>query len=177
MSSMEKLGFKFKEIIFEWPSFDRDSLYLWIWHADKIPPHIGISLKDCYWSLTYKVNEIELPVDVLSQKAKRTNIPLVLVQLNQKITKEEISSVYELYELALPLGPTCLTPIKNCLNETNEIKQLKDLLNSLAVKNELNQVYGVNLPVNYRGIPHYTMEDITDRIAVLRKEKENPVNN
>jgi hypothetical protein len=45
---------------------------------------------------------------------------------------------------------------------------LKDLLDILEEKKLLNKVFGLNLDGTYKGIPHYTTEQIILRLEKLK---------
>ena len=40
-------------------------LFLWVFHADKIPPHIGISLDGCFFSLKSSGVDIDLELSLI----------------------------------------------------------------------------------------------------------------
>jgi len=64
-----------------------------------------------------------------------------------------------------------LVPIKELLLPDERIERLKDLLDILEKKNLLNKVFGLNLTEAYKGIPHYTTEQIEFRLEKLRHVK------
>ena len=70
-------AFDFSEIQHSWPPKMVRGTYLWIWNADKIPPHIGISRGQNYFSLTVRGSEVQKSVIAMVRKARRVEIPLV----------------------------------------------------------------------------------------------------
>jgi hypothetical protein len=138
---------------------------LWIWNADKIPPHIGISVGKDYFSLTYQKSEHLLTSSML-KKAKRAAIPLVLVELPKEVIQADLGTVFSKYERAMD-GVTCLQPIREVMHLNEEINQLADLLIHFESKGLIHQVNGLNLPKDYLGIPNYSMEEILVRIKTL----------
>lgn len=136
---------------------------LWIWNADKIPPHIGISSGKDYFSLTYRKSE-HLQVLSMVKRGRRSNIPLVLVEFSASLTGEELAEVFSRYERAVD-GVTCLRPIREVLNA--DVNQLADLLIFLKTEQLIVGVNGLNLPEGYAGIADYSMEDILNRIRFL----------
>lgn len=143
--------------------------YLWIWNATKIPPHIGISVGSNYFSLTYAEVE-EMQVVSMIRKVKRSNIPLVLVELEKELDLKSTQEVFYKYTRAMVGGPTCLFPIRDVLNAGNEVGQLADLLAKLATTKNL-QFHGVNLPEDYTKLPSYTVSEIMERIESLSIKK------
>jgi hypothetical protein len=61
-----------------------------------------------------------------------------------------------------------LVPIKELLLPDERIERLKDLLDILEEKKLLNKVFGLNLDGTYKGIPHYTTEQIILRLEKLK---------
>lgn len=159
---MSKFDFKF--IYKELPDQLLQKTVIWIWNADKVPPHIGISTGKEYYSLTYRKSEHLLTASML-KKAKRSVVPLVLVEIPGELIRDEIVSVFSKYERASG-EITCIYPIREVM-QLEGINQLSDLLLYLESKDLIRAVNGLNLPENYKGIPDYSMEDILKRIQIL----------
>ena len=121
-------GFEFTNRRFHWPDGINRGNFLWIWHADKIPPHIGISSGTAYYSLTYKVCELAKPVEEMRQKAIRAKIPLVLIDLSACDLRDDFHETFAKYERAETNKATCLTPIRSLFGYGDHIRQLADLL-------------------------------------------------
>ncbi|MNK12903.1 hypothetical protein D3C87_309810 [compost metagenome] len=161
-------AFDFTQIHREFPENLLQKTYIWIWNADKIPPHIGISAGKEYYSLTYRKSEQLLTASML-KKAKRSAVPLVLVEIPSEIIKQDLNTVFKSYQRAMN-GITCLYPIREALSLGSEINQLTDLLKHLQSEKLIRNVSGANLPEAYKGIPGYSMEDILKRIEYLNGE-------
>lgn len=59
-----KSEFHFGKIIDSASAFlDTDKAQLWVWHADKIPPHIGFSINSHYFSLKANGRDVNVPID------------------------------------------------------------------------------------------------------------------
>ncbi len=157
--------FNFDAIQAGFPENVTQKTIIWIWNADKIPPHIGISIGKDYFSLTYRKSERLLTASML-KKAKRSFIPLVLVEIPKEVVRLNPTTVFAEYERAVD-GITCLRPIREVMELGEEISQLADLLVHLKVNNTIGQVNGLSLPEGYVGIPDYSMEEILDRIKLL----------
>lgn len=165
-------SFLFQEIILSSNYDFENKSYLWIWHANKIPPHIGISSKGAYFSLKVSGKDIGLPCDRTLKKAISKKICLVLVELKSTIELNNLKNAFDLYENASPTSSTCLSPIKKCLNEPG-IQQLSELLESLTLKGEISAVFGINIPENYSSLPDYSIEEIQNRLLLLSHAKRN----
>ncbi len=156
--------FDFKLIRKELPEHLLQKSFIWIWNADKIPPHIGISRGKDYFSLTYRKSE-HLQTASMLKKAKRSMIPLVLAEVPKGVFKSDPFLVFSRYERAID-GITCLRPICEAM-QLEGVSQLVNLLTYLESENLLLNVNGLNLPEGYTGIPDYSMEDILKRISQL----------
>lgn len=157
----------FQSIRHELPEYLLQKTVLWIWNADKIPPHIGISSGKDYFSLTYRKSEKLLTVSML-KKAKRSLIPLVLVEIPAETVVQDLNQVFSSYNRAVD-GVTCMHPIREVMQVEEQVHQLVDLLIYLETHGMIRAVNGINLPLGYRGIPDYSMEDILSRIASLNR--------
>lgn len=157
--------FTFKHIYRELPDQLLQKTFIWIWNADKVPPHIGISAGKEYYSLTYRKSEHLLTASML-KKAKRSGVPLVLVGIPNEMVLFNLEAVFSKYERAID-GITCLHPIRESMNLDRRVNQLSDLLVYLESKNLIRGVNGLNLPEDYKGIPDYSIEDILKRIQAL----------
>lgn len=160
--------FDFGHVETKFPSFNQYKSFIWIWNADKIPPHIGFSVGEHYMSLTYKKVESAL-VQSMVRKIKRTKIPVVFVELNDEYSVDEMKQVMSGFDKA-SLKATCLAPVKRLLKGDSTINKLADLLHYLSNDKRIEAFYGVNLPLNYQFLPNYTLDDIFLRISELSSE-------
>jgi hypothetical protein len=161
--------FVFPELTFGWPEKLSAGAWLWIWNADKVPPHIAVSHGPNYFSLTYRGCEIRKNVSAMVRKARRTAIPLVLVNISDWPFERDFTAIFERYDRAKVGGPTCLTPVKEVLALPDRVAQLAELLTEIEKHRELKQVFAVNLNRTYRGIPPYTVSEIMSRIELLHE--------
>lgn len=159
--------FVFRQLTFGWPEKTTAGTYLWIWNADRIPPHIGISRGQNYFSLTYKACEIQKSVSTMIRKAKRLMIPLVLVDISDWDFRYDFTAVFNRYEKAIKGGPTCLFPVREVLGIEEDIRQLSGLLSEIQAAGKIKQVFALHLDDSYRGIPAYSVADIMERIEQL----------
>lgn len=160
--------FDFESIHRELPEQILQKTFIWIWNADKVPPHIGISIGKDYYSLTYRKSEHLLTTSML-KKARRSAIPLVLVEIPMEVIQKNAATTFSKYDRAVD-GITCLQPIRELMGLEEKVNQLASLLTYLVSKNLLLHVNGLNLPENYTGIPDYSMEEILKRIRSLNGE-------
>lgn len=161
------IGYRFHHLHRNWPTQPETGTWLWIWNADKIPPHIAISNEKQYFSLTFKECEIAKSVSGMIRKAKRARIPLVLVDLSAVAIQADFRSSFQQYERAVANQSTCLSPIKDVLGVSPTISQLSELLTELEQTDKLKEVFALHLADNYYGIPAYSVSDIMQRIEQL----------
>lgn len=165
------VGFSFPVIHREWPAKLSSSQWLWIWNADKIPPHIGISVGKDYFSLTYKEVERKQTTSMVA-KAKRSQIPLLLVRLTQNLTSEAVQAEFSNYKKAEVGGPTCLFPIRELVGAQESVQQLAQLLDFLSTQQGELEVFGVHLKQDFRGLTPYSVDQIMKRINELHAAKQ-----
>lgn len=145
-------------------NFSEDS-FIWIWHADKIPPHIGISTQNRYYSLKVSGKDNGLNCTSVWNLAVKKEIAIVLVKLNQPLELNRIKSKFEAFEITEPNSITCLSPISSILNF--ECKQLSELLNELTINNFIHSFLGNNLPNGYNQLRDYSTNEIMNRLKLL----------
>lgn len=164
-----KKGFRFPGIIFDQPAGVSSGAYLWIWNADKIPPHVGISKGTGYFSLTVRGPEIRKNTAAMLRKAKRLKIPLVLVDISDWNLEKDPESIFLKYERVAPREATCLTPVTELMLGNTSAMQLADLLESISESGKLRNVFALHLKPEYREIPPYDFADIQSRISELNE--------
>ena len=169
---MEVLSFdlKLSEIVpFDSIEFRSDAAYIWVWHADKIPPHIGISTSGKYFSLKSNGKDEGLDIFKVAELVERKKIKTLLFELNDQLAVEEIASVFENYSTTLMNGITCLNPLKSILN-IPDARILKDLLSELKAIDRISSVFGFNIDASFQGIQDYKVEDIYSRLRKLEND-------
>ncbi|MFY7943654.1 MAG: hypothetical protein ACOVNZ_03695 [Crocinitomicaceae bacterium] len=166
-----KCDFQFDFIELSLDHADYSASFLWILHADKIPPHIGISKEESFFSLKVNGKDENLPVEKLIALIQLKRIPTILIPLKHHLSIDEIALKYKQFDRAVNLKSTCLTPIKELLFPNEEIHRLKDLLEIICENGQLNCVFGLNLSSTYEGIPFYTTDEIQNRLEKLTHVK------
>ena len=154
----------FDEII-EIDKFDQHGTYIWVIHADKIPPHLGISSDGMFFSLKVTGVDFDLPADRLLKTLDRKWIPLLIIETDS-ISVKDLRIVYSHYESAKDGGNTCLSPIKE-LFDLEKVNTIHELLKELKGKSKVKGVYGKNLPCHYKGIPQYELDAVNERLRKL----------
>jgi hypothetical protein len=149
--------------------FPNHKALLYIFHANKIPPHIGWSERDKFYSLKATGTDIGLDTLKINHIVLKKQIPTLIVELNDlDIDDKNTNEIFSKYGDSLEKGKTCLNPIDEIL--FNEVKHEKigDLLQYLF-EIRMNLIfYGVNLPRTFRGISNYSKIDIEKRIIELQ---------
>jgi RNase H-fold protein (predicted Holliday junction resolvase) len=159
--------FVFDTIHFQEKIVQLNGVHLWILHADKIPPHIGISVNNTYFSLKAKGKDEAIAIQSILQVIDKKKISTILVQLKVDLKKEDLNKEYANFERAFGLETSCLVPIKNCLEAPKSIQKLSDLLHFLQEQHLLLSVFGLHLTNEYKGIKSYSIDEIQQRIEKL----------
>ena len=59
----------------------RKGIFLWAFHVDKIPPHVGVSIDGVYFSMKFSDCDFKLDVDTVYQVVQRKKIPAFIIPL------------------------------------------------------------------------------------------------
>ena len=149
------------------------SVFIWVWHADKVPPHIGLSIEGNYFSLKVNGKDELVPVEKVMHLLSKKKIASLFIELNTSLTLDIVTQSYADYTFAKKGSATCLTPIKRILSEDHSIDRLADLLELLESRNEIANIFGLNLPSGYIGLQNYNASDISNRLELLSNAKRN----
>lgn len=142
---------------------------LYIFHANKIPPHIGLSKDNKFFSLKAKGVDLGLDSFKINHIILKKQIPTLIVALNGVSTDQNLlNEIFSSYGEGLQSGKTCLNPIDQVLFNHIKHEKIGDLLKTLF-ENKMNLIfYGVNLPESFKGIFNYSKNDIEKRIFELQ---------
>ena len=149
------------------PEFnENDGVWLWIFHVDKVPPHVGISQGNFFYSLKSNGKD-EIPVKKVIEIIENKEIKSVLLNLNFTIKTVGIYQAFAQYNKAENLMTSCLAPIKNVINAPENILKLSDLLFFLNQNNAIAGYRYFNVNKSELGILKYGVEDIERRLNIL----------
>ena len=142
---------------------------LWVIHADKIPPHIGLSVDGCFFSLKARGKDVDVPIKSVVSLMNLKKTAFICFCLKDCISKNDVSNSFNFFHNTIPYKITCLEPIKKILNEHNSNK-IVELLFCLDQKERIEGVYGLNLPEGFNGIKDYNLDDINKRLIFLSQD-------
>ena len=144
--------------------------YLCIWYADKIPPHIGISINGSYYSLKVNGKDTAIPINEIVKIINKKNICSVFAEILVNIDSIEVERIFSRYKCAKEGESTCLSPITEMYYLNNQIDILADLLNYFQSKQQIGQLFGLNLIPDFKGILSYNKKDIEARLKQLSEK-------
>lgn len=144
--------------------------FLWAFHVDKIPPHVGISIDGFYFSMKASECDFNLNVETVYQVVQRKKIPSFLVSILHTQQLTALKMIFNEYGNKIKIGDSCMTPVIRFLEE-NEQFLLEELLDSLTQSNRIDSVMGLHLPKEFEHLPFYTHEDVQLHIAQLKNVK------
>ena len=142
---------------------------VWVLHADKKPPHIGLSVDGCFFSLKARGKDVDIPIKNVVSLMNLKKTPFICFCLKDYISKNDVSSSFQFFHNTIPYKVTCLEPIKKILKEHNSTK-LVELLFYLHQKERIENIYGLNLPKDFNGIKDYNLDDINKRLIFLSQD-------
>lgn len=150
--------------------FLESGLYLWVIHADKVPPHIGISTNGLFFSLKANGKDEQLDVLKILHILKRKKVATLFYAIEPASLKVNVSEVFRPFDCTVHGEITCLSPLKRIF-DASDVKLLKDLLDVLFHRGMIKRTVGWQLPASFHGIPDYSVEDIHQRLQFLHHEK------
>ncbi len=139
---------------------------IWVIHADKIPPHIGISTEGLFYSLKSGGKDERLPTSKLLNILDKKKITVLVVELKSNIQIESIELVFKKYQRTEHGKVTCLAPLKEILKSPYADKVMH-LIAELGESEQIKTIHSLNLPDDYNGIPPYDISDIHKRLKFL----------
>jgi len=152
----------------EW---DNQKCLLWVWHADKIPPHLGISIEGKYFSLKANGKDQGLAIDTILSVLNKKQIKTVCFEIDTTITLQDLESEFLKFTTTIPNEISCLEPIQNLL-QIKAASQLNDLLIALDERNQIKKTIGFNVTKEFKNFKRYTIEDVHARLKLLAKNKD-----
>jgi hypothetical protein len=144
-----------------------NGLFLCVLHANKIPPHIGLSINGLYYSLKAKGKDIALPVNEVFKVIERKKIATLFIGLTSEVSKLEIEKVFSEFDKAIAYQSSCLSPLKQLFKMDNGVQKLSDFLHEIEERQLINKVYGFCISSEYSQIPDYDLKEIHDRLEKL----------
>lgn len=149
---------------------DASKVNLWIWHVNKVPPHIGISSDNRYFSLKANGKDENVSLDSIQSILNKKTIATLCIELDLIIPADKINNVFDEYLTTVAGEVTCLNPIKNIL-DLKSASKLIELLEGLYDSESVSRAIGFNIPSDFQGIQDYSLEDIHDRLTKLSNGK------
>jgi hypothetical protein len=147
--------------------YQKDAI-LWISHADKIPPHIGISMNGNYYSWKAKGLDFEIDVAVVQKSIDLLQLPSIQIVLNFRLSEDRLKSIF--LEMENLKNVNCYSPIKKAFELGEDIPFIYSMLAYLEEQGSILDIFGQYLPENYRGLLHYSQKEIDNRITNLRNQ-------
>ncbi len=146
--------------------FEGACMFLWVVHADKTPPHLGISEGSKFYSLKANGKDDGLDVDKILPILARKNIATVFYQLQENAIRLSVEVAFANFKTTVPGKVTCLEPLK-AIFDCKDATWLKELLADLERREAVKKAVGWQLPEDFNGIPDYDPQDIHRRLEQL----------
>lgn len=161
---MEVLNSAYKTTIATLQDVNKRGLCLWVLHADKIPPHIGISKDGLFYSLKVTGKDENVSVEALVNTITKKKIPTLCYELYD--LNPDLKSVFSNYSFAIAESITCLAPIKDAL-ACPHANKVSELIDHLEAESQIKVVGGTFLPDGFSGISSYEVGEIHARLKAL----------
>lgn len=146
--------------------FSDESFYLWVIHANKIPPHLGISKGNQFFSLKANGKDDALPVSKILSVLARKSIATAFYEISADAVLKEPKAIFSQFETTVPNEITCLEPLKLIFGDS-DATWLKELLQGLEQRKAVLNAHGWQLPEGFEHIPNYNPQDIHRRLKQI----------
>ena len=166
MKERLKYEFRFKDLPRLASISEVNDVLIWIFHIDKIPPHIGISSQGVFFSLKSNGKD-NIAASYVNQISVNKDIKLLKVKLRFNINSSYIERIYEDYTCATSAECSCLSPIKKALNMPQKVMKLSGLLKVLKERDLIVGWHSLNVSDQQAGILYYDLFDINERLNNL----------
>lgn len=144
-----------------------NSTCIWIIHANKIPPHLGLSVNGKFFSLKVKGKDENVDYKQLINIISNKQIGTFIISLKSTISLPDIENYFTNLTEINEIKPSCLTPINELIIPESKVKKISALLEKLKVKGEIASVFSLYLDKDFRGIRYYSEREIQERIKEL----------
>lgn len=149
--------------------FLNGSVFLWVIHANKVPPHVGISKGDAFFSLKANGKDAGIPLNRILKVLQAKEIATLFYEIDPKAANLELENAFNRYERTVSNEITCLQPLKDIFGDEQSVKVI-DMLSFLEDQDVLVNQYGWKLPEQFDGIPAYELSDIHNRLKSLEND-------
>ena len=146
--------------------------FIVLMHPDKTPPHIAMLCSGQFFSHGVTGTKAGENFEVFWKYITQKQTPVMFVKTSLNGNTAAMTLAFQNATFAEGSQHTCLSPIKTYLSDnhninTNQIKLIFNLLNTLKTQTE--GVYSMNLALdnNTYSIQTYTLESVLNRIQQL----------
>lgn len=150
-------------------AFLNGSVYIWVIHANKIPPHIGVSHGDAFFSLKANGKDEGLPLQRILPILKSKRIATLFFEVRPDEARAQLDTVFHRFDKTHVGTTTCLEPLKEIFGVPNATKVM-ELLEVLEQRGVLVSQSGWLLPDSFDGIQDYSNEAIHARLKSLEND-------
>lgn len=148
--------------------------YLVIQNVNNIPPHIGLILKNKYYSTAVSGVKTGIGIESVLKNIQQKNIPSLFIQLNDFVVMEQLAeSIFFNYGPLNDANKSCLFPIISVLNNALNLdlkgEFIFELLPELEKLNLIERCYSLNMQLENKlfEFKNYSRADINFCISEL----------
>lgn len=165
------------------PSEINQGLYLFLYRATRIPPHIGLIFNGKIYDITLVGSNVGIDANDFINNILKKYTKTLFIQLKKpNIADEEIISILE-NEVRkfhqVTENNTCLSPIKTAFEQLFDIPLIEvhyifDLIPLLEIKNLITNVYHLNMERDLKSafaiLQRYDQQTINQSITALNRK-------
>ncbi|MBT6030308.1 MAG: hypothetical protein HOH13_08380 [Crocinitomicaceae bacterium] len=159
-------------------SFLSDGFFIVLFHANRIPPHLGLVANRKYFSLTAKETQVDIDINPIWRVIRSKSIETIFIKVDYDPNLENLTMIFENYDNVLGREFTCLLPIKDffereCRMNVEGVNFVFDLIKKLKEKELILQTFHLNLDDHIDEgsfqLQEYTLDDIYTRISDIQR--------
>ena len=109
----------------------------------------------------------EIPTSKVNQIVENKSIKLIKIKLRYSFPPSALKQVFANYTSATSAVCSCLIPIREALQITENVQKLASLLKHLETHNKIEGWYAENVSFEEAGIRPYEIHDIEKRLDLL----------
>jgi hypothetical protein len=158
-------------------------IFLFIYRASKIPPHVGIIVNGLLYDITSVGPTIGLPLSDFYKTAlkRKTEVLFVKLKVVETLTLNEHAASIMKEHFKVTLKKSCLIPVKAFIQKTygvnvQEKQFIFELLPLLKQKEILEGVFELNLSKKVKNgcfiMSKYTQKEVEKCIAALNRKDQ-----
>jgi hypothetical protein len=158
-------------------------IYIFIYRASKIPPHIGVIVNGLLYDITSVGPNIDVAVADFYKTAVKRKTEVLFIELKPSAVEDLKGMITEIVRshYKVSLDTSCLTPVKEFIGdayhlEVSQTNFIFELLPVLFQHHLITNVWELNLDKKIKNqvfeMKKYTKQDVENCVAALSRKEQ-----